>query len=275
MVMAIVAVLAAVLFPVFGQGRDAAKSADDLTNLKQLSQGASIYLLDADGVFAPVGSPASDLSWSPARDASVDASGNAWNGWGLRLAPYVKSYDVFRSPYFSKKGSYTGACAHATGMDLTNNYAMNWMLGSDGSFGSGSDKNDSFAWSPDGTHRFSRPMNNVEVMSPANTIAFMLSSTVAPSAQSWGCLYSTLQASDFDNQLQQYTLYNQGANLAFADGHASFFADERMNPASKGNPRAWTIFHFKSRGVWMEPTMPESSMGYTNLDPDGKSAGAL
>jgi prepilin-type N-terminal cleavage/methylation domain-containing protein/prepilin-type processing-associated H-X9-DG protein len=274
-VTAIISVLAAMLFPVFAQSKEAAKSTEDLSNLRQLAQGTLIYILDADEVFLPVGASEEDYTWSPARNSKVDARGRPWKGWGLRLAPYVKSYEVFRSPFFPKQAQFSGDCAHASGMQLTNNYSLNWMLGSDGSYGNGSDKSDPYAWSPDGTRRFSRPLNEADIQAPANTITFLQAGSVLPYAQGWGCLHSTLESSDFNNQIQQYTFHNDGANMAFADGHGKFFSDPRMSPMYKGKDRRWTIHHLRSRGIWMEPTMPDSSMGYGNFDPEGNYLGDL
>src|ERR1044071_8266023 len=47
-VIAIIAILSAILFPVFAQAKEAAKSASDLSNVKQMGTAVAIYLADYD-----------------------------------------------------------------------------------------------------------------------------------------------------------------------------------------------------------------------------------
>jgi prepilin-type N-terminal cleavage/methylation domain-containing protein/prepilin-type processing-associated H-X9-DG protein len=65
-VIAIVAVLAALLFPVFSRAKEAAKKSSCLSNLHQLGTAAALYMGDADDRFplghAPVGDPLQDFT---------------------------------------------------------------------------------------------------------------------------------------------------------------------------------------------------------------------
>lgn len=260
-VSAVIAVMAGALLPVLGSARVASMGASDLENMGNLSFGALIYSEDADKLFVCAGAPALDMSWSPARDPKVDAAGRPWKGWGMRLAPYARSYDAFRSAFFPQSARFAGDCAHANGMRMTNNYALNWMLASDGTYGDGTNRFDRYAWSPDGARRFKTPFNMEEVPLPGNTVALTVSSAISPMGSELGCLGVTVQASDFTNELGRSGGRGDGANLGFADGHANYFGDERLVGSARSASRA-RIYHLPERKIWMEPTMPNSSLGF-------------
>src|ERR1043165_6408849 len=83
-VITIIAALAAILFPVFAQAREAARKASCQSNLKQLGTGWTMY----------------------AQDYDETTNANTWNGGGFwenqifieRLQPYIKNYNVARCP---------------------------------------------------------------------------------------------------------------------------------------------------------------------------------
>jgi hypothetical protein len=79
-VIAIIAILAAILFPVFAQAKHAAKKTVDLSNLKQIGTMMLLYGNDFDDAFP--------LTSFPAKG----------NSWPLRCQPYIKNWDMFRSP---------------------------------------------------------------------------------------------------------------------------------------------------------------------------------
>ncbi len=79
-VIAIVAILAAILFPVFAQAKAAAKKTADLSNLKQIGTIIMLYGNDNDDAFPLTSYP------------------SVGNSWPLQCQPYVKNWDLFRSP---------------------------------------------------------------------------------------------------------------------------------------------------------------------------------
>ncbi len=79
-VIAIIAILAAILFPVFAQAKLAAKKTVDLSNQKGIATAFVLYAGDNDDFF-PL--------------TSYPAKGNTWP---LRCQPYIKSWEMFRSP---------------------------------------------------------------------------------------------------------------------------------------------------------------------------------
>ena len=79
-VIAIIAILAAILFPVFAQAKEAAKKTVDLSNMKQIGTGFLLYAGDFDDKFPLTSFP------------------HANDSWAIRCQPYVRSWDLFRSP---------------------------------------------------------------------------------------------------------------------------------------------------------------------------------
>jgi prepilin-type N-terminal cleavage/methylation domain-containing protein/prepilin-type processing-associated H-X9-DG protein len=80
-VITIIAILAAILFPVFAQAKLAAKKTSDLSNVKQIGTALYLYANDYD-----------DYSVVKDEDAGYD--------WFQPLYSYVKSNQVFRTPAF-------------------------------------------------------------------------------------------------------------------------------------------------------------------------------
>ena len=84
-VIAIIAILAAILFPVFGRARENARRASCQSNLKQIGLGLLQYTQDYDEVM-----PFHSYGY-------VNASNNPGD-WMDTIQPYVKSYQVLRCP---------------------------------------------------------------------------------------------------------------------------------------------------------------------------------
>ena len=88
-VIAIIAILAAILMPVFAAAREAARSSACISNLKQVSTGIQLYVQDYDErmFFRSASNPAQTR-------ANVATSGNALRWWNM-IMPYVKNNRVF------------------------------------------------------------------------------------------------------------------------------------------------------------------------------------
>lgn len=259
-VIAIIAILAAILFPVFAQARESAKNTADLNNMKQISLTSIMYSADNDDFFVPVGAsdPWNSGSQTPFNTPTPPA-GRQWNGWGLKLVTYAKNRDIFRSPMLSRQGAFSGTCAGSAGMEMTNTYSYNYLLGGDNTYAN---------YGP------TTPLSQSAVAAPSNTVAFLLSNSLPPYGRSWGCIYTTLESSDFINKLRfRAIVRNRGGNLAFSDGSARYLdapqADAANNganglPGSGTGPRC-TIYGWEGRRIYMVPTMPESNVyaGFT------------
>jgi len=93
-VIAIIAILAAILFPVFAQAKVAAHRSVTISNVKQISLGATMYMdANDDRTMA--------LYWLDMNpQASIKQQYPSSDGqmyWALALFPYVKNEEVFRS----------------------------------------------------------------------------------------------------------------------------------------------------------------------------------
>ncbi len=256
-VIAIIAILAAILFPVFAQAKESAKNTGDLSNLKQIALVGQIYSADYDDTY--VGTGASDR-WNNGSqtpyNTPVPPAHYSWQGWGLRLSTYSKNKEIFRSPMLERTGSHTGACASSSGMQMTNTYAINYLLTGDNTYGTGN------SYGP------LSPLSRTAVNQPANTVELFLSASIPPYGTSWGCIYETLEASDFLNKIRFRAKVREGGNIAYSDSHAKFLkapaADAANNGASKkpgsGNGPRCTIYTWTSRNIWTVPTMPDSNV---------------
>ena len=88
-VIAIIAILAAILFPVFAQARGKARQAVCASNLKQVASAIIMYQQDYEGL-GPV-----NRDCAP---QTICQPGKANVGWIDILQPYVKSMNVFKCP---------------------------------------------------------------------------------------------------------------------------------------------------------------------------------
>jgi len=104
-VIAIIAILAAILFPVFARSRAMARRTQCLSNLKQIAAAALMYAQDYDSVFPLASSNGDKGSCHPidpaarwSRDIDGDFGYYSADIWVLPdlLAPYVKSFDIFQ-----------------------------------------------------------------------------------------------------------------------------------------------------------------------------------
>lgn len=121
-VIAIIAILAAILFPVFAQAKAAAKSSGDLSNLKQIGLAAIMYTNDYD-------------------DAFPYAFDNDWGNpvvWPMITQPYVKSIDLFQSPFDTKKLVATTTFPKPANLGVSISYASNSAVFWDSGYGGAS-----------------------------------------------------------------------------------------------------------------------------------------
>lgn len=87
-VVAIIALLAAILFPVFASARQKARDTSCLSNMKQIGLGVQQYVQDYDGTFP--------IFYAYNSIPSAGAPGH--KGIELELQPYTKSLQIFKCP---------------------------------------------------------------------------------------------------------------------------------------------------------------------------------
>jgi prepilin-type N-terminal cleavage/methylation domain-containing protein len=91
-VIAIIAILAAILFPVFAQARESARTSVCLSNVKQLSLGAMMYVQDYDEEF---------WAWNWGFFCNGGNNGKPRDSsafWTMAIYPYVKNTGVYQCP---------------------------------------------------------------------------------------------------------------------------------------------------------------------------------
>jgi prepilin-type N-terminal cleavage/methylation domain-containing protein len=101
-VIAIIAILAAILFPVFAQAKQAAKKTASLSNVKQSSIAAMLYLGDNEDVMFPateIGVRSESLGDQyPSACFGPGPTDPCRFGYPLLVQNYIKSYDIFICP---------------------------------------------------------------------------------------------------------------------------------------------------------------------------------
>lgn len=102
-VIAIIAILAAILFPVFAQAREKARAAACTSNLKQIGLGLAQYYEDFDECV-------------PCGIGSFDPTTGC--GWASQVYPYVKSLGVFVCPDDVAANDAPGMVSYAGNIDV-------------------------------------------------------------------------------------------------------------------------------------------------------------
>ena len=125
-VIAIIAILAAILFPVFARARENARRASCQSNLKQLSLGVMQYSQDYDEFLPSVRYPWADASGpATAWQGSYNSGTGGWaTGWPDLIQPYIKSNQVMHCP----SDKFAGRYASATRPIGLTSYGMNHCL---------------------------------------------------------------------------------------------------------------------------------------------------
>ncbi|HLO98697.1 MAG TPA: prepilin-type N-terminal cleavage/methylation domain-containing protein [Fimbriimonas sp.] len=102
-VIAIIAILAAILFPVFAQAKVAAKKAQSISNVKQITTSALIYMADVDDIMpitrgnnGVVNDGAAIVYQSD--ETLTTPSPVTRSMWANAMTPYIKNRDIWRIP---------------------------------------------------------------------------------------------------------------------------------------------------------------------------------
>jgi prepilin-type N-terminal cleavage/methylation domain-containing protein/prepilin-type processing-associated H-X9-DG protein len=253
-VIAIIAILAAILFPVFGQAREAARKTSCLSNEKQLSLGVLMYSQDYDEHLQDMvlGGNCNQSCWIGAGCAYSDGGG--W--WFGRIYPYIKNYQVYGCPDDTRSFSTTQANTNSnawnqaielgTGANpvyFRESYGYNeWIDGNPGGTGNTSPITDTLA----------------AVQYPAQQV--MLADGVGPLINDWDieadgqCCAGYERAwyantawgawsADWNNhdKWDVYARHTAGANFAYVDGHAKWFKNtatiwnHKVDPSGANN----------------------------------------
>jgi len=114
-VIAIIAILAAILFPVFANARDKARQISDLSNIKQIALSTIMYTNDYDDTY-PIGASAR----------------NAATNWKLTILPYAGSLGIYSGPDDVNAGQPAPSGANGGWAGVQTSYGANGFEGQDG-----------------------------------------------------------------------------------------------------------------------------------------------
>jgi prepilin-type N-terminal cleavage/methylation domain-containing protein/prepilin-type processing-associated H-X9-DG protein len=204
-VIAIIAILAAILMPVFAQAREKARMASCVSNLKQIGLAVMMYTQDNDETFPP------------GNYGAVAGSGQHW--YSL-VEPYVKASPLSRAdPNWQTQGKSVWVCPSynaaypdgVAGATPMQSYASNWYLMP------GLALNESNTWGVD--RPFPRVVTLAQVQEPGQTV--MVVENRAGSVWALGRDDNCLNA--VQRRYCPARLRHQGgAHVAFADGHVKW-----------------------------------------------------
>ena len=224
-VIAIIAILSAILFPVFARAKEAAKKSADLSNVKQLSTGIQIYMADYDDNMPQAG-------WS-ANQTSTGA--NSCYSWRWNVLSYVKSKDVYASPQnpFINEPIWNGQCFWSgEGVNpLPNTETMERLDGIKRSYAA------SIAWGWKYEHSglglpnpHGSPVNGTANPRPANILMLVPTRDFYPDLGPWTLGWT----GGWLGNRGVWNVYNGFANVSYMDTHA-----KAVNPCSLLGNQTW------------------------------------
>ena len=125
---AIIAILAAILFPVFAQAREKARQTACLSNLKQISTATLMYVQDFDETFP-------HRTWNGGTGACFDPTPLGVTGvsnpfcssinWYSQIQPYLKNNGVYVCPSASAPSRNYRTTSNSYGVPIVLNYGIN------------------------------------------------------------------------------------------------------------------------------------------------------
>ncbi|MGQ9524588.1 MAG: type II secretion system protein [Armatimonadota bacterium] len=202
-VIAIISILAGMLFPVYGSAREKARAISCLSNMKQIGAAMYSYLQDWDETFP--------MNRFPDRTHPLGSGleGSSYN-WKRALYPYLMTPKVFECP--SNEAAWARAQATNAIGDESNVYYPQdkWLP-------------NSYAYNGGFFHEWSaledvqRPRELGEIKDPAELILILESRGGYPDLGPW-----MLTAAEYAPGKGWFTTHNHGCNWIFADTHAKW-----------------------------------------------------
>jgi prepilin-type N-terminal cleavage/methylation domain-containing protein/prepilin-type processing-associated H-X9-DG protein len=234
-VLAIIGILAAILFPVFARARENARRASCMSNMKQMGMGVLQYIQDYDEHYpiAWYGANPDDntISYKQTQPgtpgyqfATYGASDSVgvghWITWMDLIYPYVKSVQLFECPSFNET-SYTnshglqyqmnGAYSNA----VTTNYTSTSIY--------------SYATGQYGNAILHNGTSASAILRPSETLMIF-------EARGNYCAYGLMGEASFLPTNGQTALepHLEGMNLVFGDGHVKWESSSQILAATPG-----------------------------------------
>jgi len=264
-VIAIIEILAAILFPVFAKAKMAAKKTVDLSNLKQQALALQMYHGDWDDMMVRTSTDVDSAYWTSRGYAPTANFRVYWIEW---VYPYVKNEDVFRSPADNSPEDVHGFSPVHYNSYITNYAAMaahdfqpvNFSVFGDPA-GLILNTNRRHSFPAGGSVTRYKGASGFLPGQPCTVGFGSRVFTGTPGAGTYGLMTETKARNDLKTQTSDKTnllnranwdLFENGANYAFADGHAKF--------SSLGR----TLY--KSRPLWGEYFYSPNIPGVSDCD---------
>jgi prepilin-type N-terminal cleavage/methylation domain-containing protein/prepilin-type processing-associated H-X9-DG protein len=228
-VIAIISLLAAILFPVFARVRENARRASCQSNQKQIGLGMSLYVQDYDERY-PGGNYFCCISCTsfqacPDYVTYYDPNVPVYQYWSHRLYPFTRNYQIFDCPSNSvvPRQKSTGG-----------KWEMQGCGSSAGAIG--------FGWNT---------VNDVETFSARHLSTVEDAAGTLLATEIAGCGTSTYRRHAWkvtgnigtsQNPVEVGGWHFDGANVLFADGHVKWLALDKINyPVVNVPSGLWTI----------------------------------
>ncbi|MCC6446133.1 MAG: DUF1559 domain-containing protein, partial [Armatimonadetes bacterium] len=218
-VIAIIAILAAILFPVFAQAREKARAISCLSNCKQLANAVMMYAQDYDEAFLPY----------------VEYPCAPEHQWPYILQTYIKNEAVYHCPSAPKSsGSLSYRC---DGYGVNYRHMLRCMQPL---------PNSGACVSPRTLASIERPAETM-VLGDAG-VPTNGTNTCGTAGAGWPALYCTICFPDTAcagplGDSNALTVRHQGGgNFVFADGHAKWFRPEQIGGIKEKGKELWGHF---------------------------------
>ncbi len=195
-VIAIIAILAAILFPVFARARENARRASCSSNVKQISLGLMQYTQDYDEKFP---------GWYTDPDGGGFVINTADRGWTENIQPYLKSLQLYQCPSESTTAPATG-----NGLGYSD-YFINARIAS------------------------TDPAGIAQPTAGGAALSSLDSPTLTIMAGDGGSFNSENQMSNWPYNTAdpgQYRRHLSGNNFAFCDGHVKWYRPDKIKTTS-------------------------------------------
>jgi prepilin-type N-terminal cleavage/methylation domain-containing protein/prepilin-type processing-associated H-X9-DG protein len=281
-VIGIIAVLSAMLFPVFAQAREKARQIACVSNLKQLSLGIMQYVQDNDELY-PAGqydmNGASGLQWAgnifygwqfPCSAGEADCS-----VWGNSVFPYVKSYGVYACP--DSSGFPNDPYGYGNSVSAMSSYTYNGDLQFSGESAVVQPATTVLLWSGESDvawkgRIYANPQLNCGNAGPCVYVPESASSGSVCAGSGGnqflnGSIPNGVTDGDWNGlgSNTNHWVHGQGDNFAFADGHVKWNAlhsDINKDPyqSDKNGTQTWPLY-ISPQGCHMCLFAPDNPCG--------------
>ncbi len=162
MVIAIIAILAAILFPVFAQAREKARAISCLSNTKELGLSVLMYVQDYDEMFPK----------SHGNNGTGPPDFDRWStSWATVVQPYIKNFGVFRCPDDGNTTAPASWMGTAISYDVNqdDDFTSHWIAY--GPFGMGSNPGDFWNYDSLTLGALTEPSDSIMIAERHNTDA--------------------------------------------------------------------------------------------------------